>query len=88
LTSRPELPLRLGFRDITDDHQDLILYKIPKPVIEHDISLFLEHRLAKIRREQLLPPDWPGSINIQTLAMMLVLLFIFAATICRILEDP
>jgi hypothetical protein len=88
LTSRPELPLRLGFKDITDDHQDLILHKVPKPTIKRDISLFLEHRLAEIRKDRSLPLDWPGNINIQTLVMMSVPLFIFAATMCRLLEDP
>jgi hypothetical protein len=88
LTSRPELPLRLGFREIKDEHQDLVLHELPKAAIERDIYLFLEHRLAKISRERLLPSDWPGNISIRSLAMMSVPLFIFAATICRILEDP
>jgi hypothetical protein len=88
LTSRPELPIRLGFKDITNDHQDLILHEIPKPVIEHDISLFLKHRLLEIKKDRLLPPEWPGYFNIQTLITMSVPLFIFAATLCRVFEDP
>ncbi|EFR02261.1 hypothetical protein MGYG_05262 [Nannizzia gypsea CBS 118893] len=87
LTSRPELPIRLGFRDITDNHQDLILHEIPRPLIEHDISLFLKHRLSKIRKDQSLSDDWPGDTNIKTLAQMSVPLFIFAATVCRVFED-
>jgi hypothetical protein len=35
LTSRPELPIRLGFKDITGNHQDLDLHEIPKPEIAH-----------------------------------------------------
>jgi hypothetical protein len=93
LTSRPELPIRLGFKGITDEHQDLILHEIPKPVLERDISLFLEHRLLNIRQESLergreLSPDWPGDDNITTLVTMSIPLFIFAATVCRIFEDP
>ena len=43
VTSRPELPIRLGFKQIAnDDHQDLVLHEIPRPVIEHDIALFLK----------------------------------------------
>lgn len=42
LTSRPELPIRLGFEGITYAHQDLVLHEIEKPVIEHDISLYFE----------------------------------------------
>jgi hypothetical protein len=93
LTSRPELPIRLGFKDITDDHRDFILHEVPTPVIERDISLFLEHRLSEIRQQSLrraceLPPDWPGEDNITALVKMSVPLFIFAATVCRIFEDP
>lgn len=39
LASRSKLPIRLGFEEITDAHQDLVLYNIKKSVIEHDISL-------------------------------------------------
>jgi hypothetical protein len=91
LTCRPELPIRLGFKRLANyDHKDLVLHEIPKEVIEHDLSLFLNHRLSEIReeREPPLPADWPGTINIQKLVALSVPLFIFAATICRIFEDP
>ncbi|KAL2835372.1 putative wd40 protein [Aspergillus pseudoustus] len=85
ITSRPELPIRLGFRTI--GHRDLILHEVPKPIIERDISMFLEDRLVSIRHKRSLSSDWPGSVNFQTLVTMSVPLFIFAATICRLLED-
>jgi hypothetical protein len=87
VTSRPELPIRLGFQRVKDSHRDLILHEIPKPIIEHDISLFLEHKLAKIRKERALSMGWPGKPDIQALLTMSVPLFIFAATICRLFED-
>lgn len=87
LTSRPELSIRLGFRDITD-RQDLILHEIPQSAIKHDITLFVEHKLERTRRNRSLPPDWPGTTNIQSLVLMSIPLFIFAATMCRLLEDP
>ncbi|KAJ5225252.1 hypothetical protein N7468_006477 [Penicillium chermesinum] len=90
LTSRPELPLRLGFRDLAEeDHQDLILHEIPKPIISHDISLFLNYHIAEIRteRDQPLPMDWPGEAIMQRLVDLCVPLFIIAATICRVLRD-
>lgn len=87
LTSRPELPIRLGFMDIKEDHQNLDLHEIPKPEIEHDISLFLEQKLSQIQRTRSLPINWPGKSRMQTLITMSVPLFIFASTICRILED-
>jgi hypothetical protein len=89
LTSRPELPTRLGFSEIRNqDYQDLVLHEIPEEVTAHDISLFLNWRLSKIRKERLLPAEWPGGTDTQALVTLSVPLFIFAATVCRIFEDP
>ncbi|PYH47089.1 putative wd40 protein [Aspergillus saccharolyticus JOP 1030-1] len=85
ITSRPELPIRLGFRTVC--HHDLVLHEVPEPIIERDISMFLENKIVSIRHKQSLSSDWPGSVNIQTLIKMSVPLFIFAATICRLFED-
>ncbi|KAI3006741.1 hypothetical protein CBS147346_3641 [Aspergillus niger] len=89
ITSRPELPIQLGFQQDTvkTNHQDLVLHQIPKPVIEHDISLYLRHKLKIIRETRSLPPDWPGDNIFQELVKMSVPLFIFAATVCRVFED-
>ncbi|KUL83146.1 hypothetical protein ZTR_10986 [Talaromyces verruculosus] len=90
LTSRPELPTVLGFREIQNrDRRNLVLHEIPKPVIERDISLFLSYKFRKIRedREEILPPDWPGHDTIQNLVTISVPLFIFAATICHFVGE-
>ena len=48
VTSRPDLPLRLGFRKLADeDHKDLILHEIPRSIISSDISLYLNHQSNK-----------------------------------------
>jgi type II secretory pathway predicted ATPase ExeA len=86
LTSRPELPIRLGFRE-NENHQDLALHELPVPVIEHDIRVFLEHKLSEIQHERSLPQDWPGNDNVEKLVRMAVPLFIFAATLCRFVGD-
>jgi nucleoside phosphorylase len=88
LTSRPELPIRLGFKNITDqDYQDLILHEIPERVTRHDISLFLKYRLTKIRIERdRIPYEWPTESIILSLVDMSVPLFISAATVCRYIE--
>lgn len=89
LTSRPELPIRFGLLKILNhDRHDLALHDIPEAVIEHDISLFLNHRFSGIRKSRSLSDGWPGYTNIQKLVALSVPLFIFAATICRIFEDP
>ncbi|KAM0363089.1 hypothetical protein ACHAO7_011405 [Fusarium culmorum] len=96
VTSRPELPVRLGFSSIGNSHQYLVLHKIPLPIIEHDISVFLHHEFANIRNsfnkeaveELKLPVDWPGEAKLEELTRAAVPLFIFAATLCRFISDP
>lgn len=93
ITSRPELPIRLGFNTISGNHQELVLHDVPS--IEHDISTFLNYQLAKLRDEfnntvsadRCLGPDWPGESTIQVLTTMATPLFIFAVTTCRFLSD-
>ncbi|RFN48465.1 vegetative incompatibility protein het-e-1 [Fusarium flagelliforme] len=95
VTSRPELPVRLGFSSIGNAHQELVLHEIPPPIIKHDISIFLHHEFANIRNsfngdaveELKLPADWPGEANLETLTEAAVPLFIFAATLCRFIND-
>ncbi|KAJ5211729.1 NACHT and WD40 domain protein [Penicillium cinerascens] len=89
LTSRPDLPIRLGFSGIGHQvYQDLVLHDIPEAITEHDISLFLNWQLLQIRNERSLPVDWPGDTDTQALVTLSVPLFIFAATVCRVFEDP
>ncbi|KAJ0129240.1 Uncharacterized protein HZ326_27665 [Fusarium oxysporum f. sp. albedinis] len=95
LTSRPELPIRLGFSDIQGAYQDLVLHEIPAQIVEHDIVVFLDDEFKKIRydfnrtvgNERKLPSSWPGRPIVQSLAQMAVPLFIFAATVCRFIGD-
>ena len=94
VTSRPELPIQLGFKDIAGTYEAIVLQEIPQPVIKHDITVFLEHEIAEIRRtynqsvetDRQVPSDWPGA-DIQKLVNMAIPLFILAATICRFLRD-
>ncbi|KAL7925729.1 WD40-repeat-containing domain protein [Trichoderma austrokoningii] len=94
ITSRPELPIRLGFKNIKGAYEDLILHEIPAPMIEHDITVFLRHKLNLIKKEadqfqggRGLPQNWPGEAAVQKLVVMAVPLFIFASTICRLIGD-
>lgn len=88
LTSRPDLPVRLGFSRIaSDNHKDLILHDIPEEIVAHDIAMFLNHRLADVRTQRSLPKNWPCDRDFQQLVALSVPLFIFAATICRLFED-
>ncbi|KAJ5933485.1 hypothetical protein N7454_005814 [Penicillium verhagenii] len=86
ITSRPEMEIRIDFSKILN-HKDFILHEIPRNVIEEDLSLFLNHRLSAIKTERSLPDDWPRESSIVDLISLSSPLFIFAATICRMLED-
>ena len=87
ITSRPETPIRLGFREMLEIvHHDLVLHFVPQPVIEHDISIFLRHELAEIKKMRSLEEDWPGEERIQKLLQKADRLFIYAATICRFIS--
>ncbi|UKZ94899.1 uncharacterized protein TrAFT101_009754 [Trichoderma asperellum] len=87
ITSRPELPIRLGFNNIKGTYEDIALHEIPASTIKHDITVFLRHKLSLIKKEcdqfpegPKLPQDWPGEVAVLKLVMMAIPLFIFATT--------
>lgn len=54
VTSRPELPIRLGFKQMSyGTYQDLVLHEVPRAIIEQNITLFLEY-FTKIREQRCL----------------------------------
>ncbi|KAK4071522.1 hypothetical protein Purlil1_13413 [Purpureocillium lilacinum] len=95
LTSRPELPIRLGFKEMEGEYQNLRLHEISQHVITHDITIFFGEELQRIRREynstvreeRQLSGGWPGASELRTLVHMAIPLFIFAATVCRFIGD-
>jgi hypothetical protein len=87
LTSRPQLPINLGFKRIADAYQDLVLHDIPGPVIEHDISLYFDDQFSRMRQERSLPSTWPGEAPTKELIKRAVPLFIAAVTLCLFIDD-
>lgn len=95
LTSRPDLPIRLGFQAVDGTYQGFILHKVAEPVIEHDIAAYFKHELRLIQqnfdkstsRDRQLSANWPTNTDLQTLVQMAIPLFIFAATVCRFISD-
>ncbi|MCJ1467401.1 hypothetical protein MMC07_006025 [Pseudocyphellaria aurata] len=89
VTSRPEIPIQLGLRAVSEDMlEDFVLHDIAPPVIRHDIEVFLRHELSNIRAENSLPFNWPSQSNFELLLERSSGLFIYAATICRFIRDP
>jgi hypothetical protein len=85
LTSRPEIPIRYRFNQIPDsEHQDFVLHSISPSIIDHDISVFLEHNLRLIGQERSLDA---GEEVIGYLVQIASGLFIWAATACRFIRE-
>lgn len=84
ITSRPELPIRLGFEEMpTILYRNLALQDVPRSVVDRDIEIFLRHELRIIQRYYRLPSEWPADAELATLLEQAAGLFIFAATACR-----
>jgi hypothetical protein len=88
VTSRPELHIRLGFKQLPDGTlEDLILHEVAKQMIQHDIRVYFEHELRRVREERSLSSGWPRRDQVEALVAQAVPLFIFAATACRYIGD-
>jgi len=89
VTSRPELPVELGFKNMSGDlHHDVRLEVAQEVSIEHDIRVFYEHQFSEIRKssslqDDELPADWPGEQSTRVLVVQAMPLFIFAFTVSR-----
>lgn len=84
VTSRPDFHIRLGFKEMPDGtHQDFLLHQIPRPIIDRDIRLFINHELGVIRKQRGLESPWPTAEETSVLVQLATPLFIFAATMCR-----
>jgi hypothetical protein len=78
ITSRPETPIRLGFREMPGIlHQDLVLNNVPQEIIDRDISIYFRHELRDIEL---------GAQIITCLTEKACGLFIWAATACRFIK--
>jgi hypothetical protein len=87
LTSRPEIPVIHSFTKFQRlEHQDFVLHNISPPIVDHDISIFLEYNLRHIREESLLEAGWPGDEAIENLVRSASGLFIWAATACQFIR--
>lgn len=88
VTSRPETPIRIGFRDMPEIiYQDLALHHISRSIVEKDISVYLRYELEKVRKDRDLPSQWPGEENIKLLIQKSDCIFIYVATACLFVRD-
>jgi hypothetical protein len=84
LTSRPEVPIRDMFDQITDaKHKDFVLHNILPSIVSQDIKLFVENKLKYVGKTWYSHAGWPGAEAIVQLVRSASGLFIWAATACR-----
>ncbi|KAK6343586.1 hypothetical protein TWF730_011177 [Orbilia blumenaviensis] len=88
ITSRPETPIRLGFRAMPEIfHFDLALHEVSRTIVNHDILIFFKARFKEIRDiSEGVPTDWPGDEIIDILVRKADGLFIYAATVYRFIK--
>jgi hypothetical protein len=89
VTSRPETPIRLGFRTMPEFlHRDLVLHDVPQTIVDNDILVFLRDQFKEIRENfEYLPAGWPGDKTINLLVQKAGGFFIYAATVCRFIKS-
>ncbi len=88
ITSRPETPPRLGFRQIPSIlHYDLVLDDVSRELVDRDILAFFKKQFSEIRDIfEGVPVDWPGDERLKFLVQKSGGLFIYAATVCRFIK--
>jgi hypothetical protein len=88
VTSRPEIPISYGFSQIPDAELcDFILHDIEASIVDHDISIFLDHEMRSIGQEWSFEAGWPGEQALGQLVRNASGLFIWAATACRFIQE-
>nr|POF14167.1 hypothetical protein CFP56_03191 [Quercus suber] len=91
LTSRPELPIQLGFRQLDGSlYQDIVLEVVQENSIRRDLRAYFDAEFAKIRQDRdddILLKNWPSEADLKTLVDLAIPLFIFASTICRFVAE-
>jgi len=88
LTSRPEIPIFDGFRQLSGEaYQDFILHNIPLDTVNADISTFFRRKLSPLKAKHGLGTPWPDEQIIEQLVERAAGLFIYAATTLRFIQD-
>jgi hypothetical protein len=88
VTSRPDLPVLLGFKHLDSDiHKDVALHDIPEHIIDHDLRAVLASEFEYVRKDHSIQPPWPTQNDLDTLVQISRPLFIHAATIWRFVSD-
>ncbi|KAG9028235.1 hypothetical protein FS837_003941 [Tulasnella sp. UAMH 9824] len=89
ITSRPEFHIRRKFQSLTlrSISRPYILHDIEKSVVKEDIEMFLRHRLNQIAEDNDIQTPWPGEAALGALVDKAGILFIFASTAVKFIQN-
>ena len=88
ITSRPETSILTEFRRPEIIHQSLLLHNEPRDIVDGDICLYFYSAFETIKRTRYwLADSWPSVDTVNQLVHLSGGLFIFAATVCRFIEE-
>jgi hypothetical protein len=89
VTSRPEIPIRLGFQKMKQiAYHGLALHDVRRAIVDQDIEKYVRHEILQIKTERALPYSWPGEDKIRIIKTRADGLFIYAVTVCRYINGP
>lgn len=69
-------------------HENCVRQVTAPSTIRHDTAVFLRHQTAVTRDEHRLSPSWPSAQKLKLGVRNSSGLFVYAATICRLTDDP
>ncbi|KAF3918216.1 hypothetical protein ABW20_dc0108198 [Dactylellina cionopaga] len=88
ITSRPEGYINRAFNIIPRQGlANIALHDISKDIVQADIKRFLNHEFDRIGKTRRLAPNWITDEQIGVLTKKSDGLFIYAATVCRFIND-
>lgn len=89
ITSRPEQILKPHFDKVpSEDLSIVVLHEVDKGEIEHDIQTYLQETLQTINQNFSGDDSrWPSQEKLDKLTKKIGRLFIYAATVCRLIEE-
>ena len=80
--------IRFNFKQMSNEtYRNLIFHEITRKTIKRNITLFLEHKLAKIKKRRCFDAFWSKKKNIQILINMTMSFFIFVAIVYRFFKE-
>ncbi|KAL5341946.1 hypothetical protein BJX70DRAFT_11388 [Aspergillus crustosus] len=85
LTGRPEVAVSYHIQRIKGNVDCIVLHNIERSVVECDILTLVRHQFGQISEKLQYSPGWPSSEQILIIVSRARGLFIYAATVCRVI---